>query len=260
MTDWDALSDVLVDPNNNNSSGVLASDPSSDAEAWLSPVQPDSRFEGRSASTSRVPPLALPAKDHRELVRRSRAAATDPPDTPDLGPSAPAYAFNKPPRPFSKQPKQYERSNLSDHDQVPVNWIGDSTDHVDYRPANTASFSNHEADIVRVATFSTVGQKHDDRGVVLDKQDVSNIRSRRSCRMWAILGVAAGTAIGIAYKVLGDRSPCNVSDLRGQQIRHGFSTKSVDTPVAARYLSKTVSDHEMMQQLMRRRARKVSQT
>ncbi len=235
MTDWDALSDVPVDLENNFPSGVTTSDPSSDAEAWLSPVQPDSRFEGRSATTSRVPPLELPAKDHRELVRRSRAAATDPPDTPDLaeaGPSAPAYAFRKPPRPFSKQSKQYERSNLSDHDQVPVNWIGDSTDHVDYRPANTASFSNHEADIVRVATFSTVGQKHDDRELVLDKQDLSNTRSRRSYRMWAILGVAAGTAIGIAYKVLGDQSPLDVSDLRGQQNRHGFNTKNVDTPVS----------------------------
>ncbi|KAA6428665.1 MAG: hypothetical protein FRX49_01540 [Trebouxia sp. A1-2] len=235
MTDWDPLSDMPADTDDIVSSGVLASDPSSDAEAWLSPVQPDSRFEGRSAATSRVPPLALPAKDHREFVRRSRAAATDPPDTPDLaeaGPSAPAYAFRKPPRPFNKQPKQYERSNLSDHDQVPVNWIGDSTDHVDYRPANTASFSNHEADVVRVATFSTVGQKHDDRGVVLDKQDLSDTRSRRSCRMWAILGVAAGTAIGIAYKVLGDQSPLDVSDLRRQQIRHDFSRKNVDTPVS----------------------------
>lgn len=234
MTDWDALSDLPADLDNNISSG-LTSDPSSDAEAWLSPMQPDSRSEGKSATTSRVPSLALPARDHREFVRRSRAPATDPPDTPDLaeaGPSAPAYAFRKPPRPFSKQPKQYERSNLSDHDQVPVNWIGDSTDHVDYRPANTASFSNHEADIVRVATFSTVGQKRDDREVVSDKQDLSTTKSRRSCRMWAILGVAAGTAIGIAYKVLGDRSPLDMSDLRGQQIRQGFSTKIVDTPVS----------------------------
>ena len=236
MTDWDALSDVPADLDNNISNGVLTSDPSSDdAEAWFSPVQPDSRFEGRPSTTSRVPPLALPAKDHKEFVRRSRAAATDPPDTPDLaeaGPSAPAYAFRKPPRPFSKQPKRYERSNLSDHDQVPVNWIGDSTDHVDYRPANTASFSNHEADIVRVATFSTMGQKHDDREVVLGKQDLSNSRSRRSWRMWAVLGVAAGTAIGVAYKVLGDRSPLDVSDIRGQQIRQGFSTRFVDTPVS----------------------------
>jgi len=50
--------------------------------------------------------------------------------------------------------------------------------------------------------------------------------------MWAILGVAAGTAIGIAYKVLGDRSPLDVGDLKGQQIRHGFNTQHVDTPVS----------------------------
>ncbi|KAL0043137.1 hypothetical protein WJX79_010231 [Trebouxia sp. C0005] len=73
-------------------------------------------------------------------------------------------------------------------------------------------------------------------------------------------GVLASDPSSDAEAWLSPVQPDSRFEGRRQQIRHDFSRKNVDTPVAARYLRKTASDHEMMQQLMRRRARKVSQT
>lgn len=241
MADWETSSDVPAQNARDTSawhspsSAGLSSDRSTDsAEAWTSPLQPHSSSYGMLDTESRLPTMALPFSDHKVASRRTRAAATE--DTPgpaEAGPSGPAYAAKKPPRLFDKQPKQYEQSNLSDLGPVPVNWIGDSTGHADYRPANVASFSNQAADIVRVATFSTVGQKHDDTETVPNKQDMCHSRPRhRRGSVWALLGVAAGTAIGVAYKVLGDRLDLDISAFKGQQIRRHLSTRHHEAPVS----------------------------
>ena len=225
-------SDSLQSPN----STLLSSDPSSDGtDAWFSPSQPHNETAGWPQNCAKVPPLALPGSEHTELARHTIVLTTVPPDTPDLaeaGPAAPAYAFKKPPRPLSKQTRKYERSSLADTDHVPVSWIGDSIDHADYRPTNTASFSNHEADIVRVATFSTMGNKHEGATVLEGKHlsEVSTARPRRRWSLWAVLGVAAGTAIGVAYKVLGDNLDINA--IGDRQIRHAMSARPVDTHVS----------------------------
>ena len=180
-----------------------STDPWMTAELWHS-----SNTDGNVPAAT-IPPLALSAPQHTEDGRRAKVATTVPPDTPELaeaGPSAPAYASRKPPRPFSRHPKQYERSNLGDTDHVPVNWIGDSTDHAGYRPTNTASFSNHEPDIVRVATFSTQGHKYGDADVHNSQQELSRGSSKRKWPVWALFGIVAGTAIGVAYKLLGDEA------------------------------------------------------
>lgn len=242
MADWDTFSDV---PAHNAgdasawhspSSAGLSSDRSTDsAEAWSSPLQPHSNSHSMFNGESKVPTLAHPFSDHRVASRRTTATANEPPDMPgsaEAGPSGPAYAVKKPPRPYSKQPKQYEQSNLSDLGHVPVSWIGDSTDHADYRPAAAVSSSNQAADFVRVATFSTVGQKHDDTETVPSKPDTCHSRPRHRRSMWALLGVAAGTAIGVAYKVLGDRLNLDISAFKGQQIRRRISTRHHEAPVS----------------------------
>lgn len=235
MADWDTFSDVPAQNAgdasawHSPSSAGLSSDRSTDsAEAWSSPLQPHNNSHSMFDHECKVSTLAHPFSDHRVASRRTRAAADEPPDTPGLaeaGPSGPAYAVEKPPRPFSKQPKQYKQSSLSDLGHVPVSWIGDSTDHADYRPANAVSSSNQAADIVRVATFSTVGQKHHDTETVCNKQDTCHSRPRHRRSVWALLGVAAGTAIGVAYKVLGDRLNLDISAFKGQQIRRRISTR-----------------------------------
>lgn len=211
---WPEANQVAED-SSSTLSPASAYEPSSDSiEAWTIPVAPHSSAADRSGAAARVPPLAMPAPHHTEGGRSTKVATTVPPDTPELaeaGPCAPAYASRKPPRPFRRPAKQYDRSNLGDTDHVPVNWIGDSTDHAGYRPANTASFSNHEPDIVRVATFSTQGQKHDTVAAQESKQDASCTSSKRRWPVWALLGVVAGTAIGVAYKLLGDKAVASVS-------------------------------------------------
>jgi len=243
MAGWGAVSEVAVQAASEHStlqspgSALLSPDPSSDdSESWSSPAQHLSFPAANPTGTAgKVPPLALPTADHNNLTKSTRLATTDPPDTPELAeanPAAPSYAFKKPPKPFSRQPKQYERSNLSKLEHVPVNWIGDSTDHTDYRPTNTASYSNHEADIVRVATFSTMGKKHDDAEAADCKQNMSRSRPRRRWCVWALVGVAAGTAIGVAYKVLGDHLALDMPDISEMQLRHGSSTRHDDSHVS----------------------------
>ena len=186
-------------------STVFSPKPSSaGSEPWMTPEPLQESTADRHAA--RVPPLALPMMQHAELGRRTKAATTTvSPDTPELaeaGPSAPAHAFRKPPRHFNRQTRQYASSNLGEPDHVPVNWIGDSTDHAGYRPANTTSFSNHEPDIVRVATFSTQVQKTDEVDLGGSKHNVPCHSPRRRWPAWTLLGVVAGTAIGIAYKLM----------------------------------------------------------
>ncbi|KAL3153316.1 hypothetical protein ABBQ38_011660 [Trebouxia sp. C0009 RCD-2024] len=242
-------------------SPLLPHDSSSDStEPWTIPVPPHYSAADSYGAAARVPPLSMPAPHHPEVGRSTKLATTVPPDTPELaeaGPSAPAYASRKPPRPFSRPAKQYDRSNLGDTDHVPVNWIGDSTDHAGYRPANTASFSNHEPDIVRVATFSTQGQKHDDAAVQESKPDASCRSSKRRWPVWALLGVVSGTAIGVAYKLLGDRTIGAGSAAPEHPATAYFLSTS---QVVATHQSKTISDDELVQYLVHRRARKVSQT
>ena len=192
---------------------------SDSTELWMTAEPPHSSAADRNVPAARFPPLALPVPQHTEAGRRAKVATTVPPDTPEVaeaGPAAPAYASRKPPRPFSKQPKQYERSKLGDTDHVPVNWIGDSTDHAGYRPANTASFSNHEPDIVRVASFSTQGHKHDDADVPESQKELSRGSSKPKWPVWALLGMVAGTAIGVAYKLLGDEAVVRRSEATKQ--------------------------------------------
>ena len=188
-------------------STVFSPKPSSaGSELWMTPEPPQENKADRHLSAARVPPLALPVTQHTELDRRTKAAATtvslDTPELAEAGPSAPAHASRKPPRPFSRQTRQYASSILGEPDHVPVNWIGDSTDHAGYRPTNTASFSNHEPDIVRVATFSTQGQKTDEIDPGNSKHSMPCHSSKRRWPAWTLLGVVAGTAVGVAYKLL----------------------------------------------------------
>ena len=171
---------------------------------------PPSQYHAHAAdySTAASSQVDVPAasKVGSGVARQSKFSATVPPDTPELaeaGPSVPAHACKKPPRPERKRSQQYDTSNLISQSHVPVSWIGDSTDHADYRPANTASFSNHEADIVRVATFSSQAPKADAADAAAATKD-SRSRTNRKWSVWALVGVAAGTMLGIAYKVLGD--------------------------------------------------------
>ena len=199
---------------------------SDSTEPWMTAEPLHSSTTDRTVPAARVPPLAMPVPQHTEAGKRTKVATTVPPDTPELaeaGPSAPAYASRKPPRPFSRQPKQYERSNLGDTDHVPVNWIGDSTDHAGYGPTNTASFSNHEPDIVRVATFSTQGHKSDDAVVHDGKKEISHGPSKRKWPVWALLGIVAGSAIGVAYKLLGDEAVVRRSEATKQYCAAAFT-------------------------------------
>ena len=195
-------------------------------EPWMTAEAQHSSTTDSNVPAARIPSLTLPAPRDTEAGRRAKVATTVPPDTPELieaGPSAPAYASRKPPRPFNRQPKQYERSNLGDSDHVPVNWIGDSTDHAGYRPTNTASFSNHEPDIVRVATFSTQGHKRDDADVPESQKKLFHGSSKRKWPVWALLGMVAGTAIGVAYKLLGDEAVVRRSEATKQYCAAAFS-------------------------------------
>lgn len=195
------------------------------AEPWMIAASRHSSSADRHVPAARIPPLALPIPQHTEAGRHAKVATTVPPDTPELaeaGPSAPAYASRKPPRPFSRQPKQYEQSNLGDAAHVPVNWIGDSTDHAGYRPTNTASFSNHEPDVVRVASFSTQGHKRDDADVQ-SRQDLPHETSKHKWPVWALLGMVAGTAIGVAYKLLGDEAVVRRSQATQQYCATAFN-------------------------------------
>lgn len=199
---------------------------SDSTEPWMTAEPLHSNTTDRNIPAVRVPPLAMPVPQHTEAGRRAKVATTVPPDTPELaeaGLSAPAYASKKPPRPFSRQPKQYERSNLGDTDHVPVNWIGDSTDHAGYRPTNTASFGNQEPDIVRVATFSTQGHKNADADVHESKQESSHGSSKHKWHVWALLGIVAGSAIGVAYKLLGDEAVVRRSEATKQYCAAAFS-------------------------------------
>ena len=199
---------------------------SDSTEPWMVAEPPNSSTNDGYVPAAKIPPLTLPVPQHTEAGTRAKVATTVPPDTPELaeaGPSAPAYASRKPPRPFSRQSKQYERSNLGNTDHVPVNWIGDSTDHAGYRPTNTASFNNHEPDIVRVATFSTQGHKHDDANVHESQKRLSRGSSKRKWPVWALLGMVAGTAIGVAYKLLGDEAVVRRSEGTKQYCAAAFS-------------------------------------
>ena len=224
---WQEASPVAENSTSTVSPASALLSPSSDSnEPWMIAASSHSTAD-RHVTAARMPPIALPVPQHTEAGRRHKVATTVPPDTPELaeaGPSAPAYASRKPPRPFNRQTKQYERSNLGDPDHVPVNWIGDSTDHADYRPTNTASFSNHEPDIVRVATFSTHGQKHDDVDTHDSMQDMPQPRSsKRRWPVWALLGMVAGTAIGVAYKLLRNEAVVRRSGTTKQYCAAAFS-------------------------------------
>lgn len=212
MSQWDApWQEAGTHPDESIStlspaSAVSSPAPSSDGYDPFIPGPPPHN----DTAASRVPALALPntvpVAQRTDPLGRTKIAAATSPDTPELaeaGPSAPAHAFRKPPRPSSRQTKQYTRSHLGEPDHVPVNWIGDSTDHTGYRPSNTASFSNHEPDIVRVATFSTQGQKPADNMIDERRQSLSCTPSRRRWPIWVLLGVVAGTALGVAYKMAG---------------------------------------------------------
>lgn len=260
MSDWAdydgpgsyAENDSTLSPN----STFLSSDPSnSTMPAWHSPtIHPHA--PDQTATGVKQPYSQAAAYYQSDFPKPTRPAATAPPDTPEIpeaGSAVPSYAFRKPPRPVPKQKWQYEPPQDSDPNHVPVNWIGDSTDHADYRPANTASFSNHEADIVRVATFSNQGQKANATADGAAKS--ASPRKKRRWTLWAVLGVAAGTALGIAYKTFGDSF-----DLDAFSIRLGRPVGRHQTAVSEPPSSTGTTDNEMMLQLLRRRAKRVSQT
>ena len=215
--------DSTLSPN----STFLSSDPSnSSMPAWHSP--PINAAAAAQTATGVTQPYPQAAAYHQsDFSKQTRSAPPDTPELPEAGSSVPSYAFRKPPRPVPKQKWQYEPPHNDDPNHVPVNWIGDSTDHADYRPANTSSFSNHEADIVRVATFSTQGHKADATADGAAKS--ASPRKKRRWTLWAVLGVAAGTALGIAYKTFGDSF-----DLDTISIRPGRLIKSHQAAVSCK--------------------------
>ena len=151
-----------------------------------------------------VPPLALPGSRHAKHLHLDPGQL--PPGTPDpseTNQAAPAPGFSKPPRHSHRQHKPSGPAHISfvGSPRIPVSWIGDSTDHADYRPSSTSQ-ANHEADTIKVATFVNAAKQADAQP---GQEQNAGQKKRRKWRKWTLLGAAAaGILAGAAYKLFGD--------------------------------------------------------
>lgn len=190
-TDWDSAS--ATQPQSPNASDEESID------AWFSPTQ------SKHKAAVSIPLLAIPSVQPSQHTKHLRFDTGQlPPNTPDPSETgAAAPGLTKPPRHSSRQHKPAGPTHLSfvSSPRVPVSWIGDSTDHADYRPANT-SYTNHEADTIKVASFVNAAKQVDAQA---GQQQPASKQKRRKWRKWSLLGAAAaGVLVGAAFKLFGD--------------------------------------------------------
>lgn len=232
--DWDSASTAQPQ-------SPYASDESIDA--WFSPTHLK-----RKAAVP-VPLLAIPSAQPLQHAKHLRFDAGQlPPNTPDpseTSQAAAAQGLSKPPRHSSRQHKPPGATHLSfvSSPRVPVNWIGDSTDHAGYRPTSTSQ-ANHEADTIKVASFVNAAKQADAQA---GQHPAAGKQKRRRWRKWTLLGAAAvGILAGAAYKLFGDYIDLDSLPLQRPWEKHPVSKAMTycDAQVIRQQFLRSISNSE----------------